>query len=256
MPKTFLAYLLVLGSLQALALTPPKPYVLDSHGKPVYKSPRSICGANDMLPMFQQSEDMKEMGTPIGIYEALIDGGTGYCTGTLITKDLFLTAEHCAAECDDIKVTFGYLKDGRQEDFKCKQIIEKGDGKYENDYFIIRLEGNPGVKWGWYNVSAEPLPASSKLLMIHHPQGTPMKVSQENCSLVAEESGFLRHHCDTQPGSSGSAILLPNYQNPEQTRIVGVHTLGGCDDEETASNSGPSMRHLVEVSPTLKSLAK
>jgi hypothetical protein len=124
MPKTFLAYLLVLGSLQALALTPPKPYVLDSHGKPVYKSPRSICGANDMLPMFQQSEDMKEMGTPIGIYEALIDGGTGYCTGTLITKDLFLTAEHCAAECDDIKVTFGYLIDGRVVDFKCIMFIE------------------------------------------------------------------------------------------------------------------------------------
>lgn len=256
MPKLFLASCLIFGSLQVLASIAPKPYVLDSHGKSVYNYPRSICGANDMVPMFQQSADMKEMGTPIGIYEALIDGGTGYCTGTLITKDLFLTAEHCAAQCEDIKVSFGYLKDGRQENFKCKEIVEKGDGNYENDYFIIRLEGNPGVKWGWYNVSAEPLPNHSQLLIIHHPQGTPMKVSQTNCSLTEEDSGFLRHSCDTQPGSSGSAILLPNYQKPEETRIVGVHTLGGCNEEETASNSGPSMRHLVEISPTLKSLAK
>jgi V8-like Glu-specific endopeptidase len=92
--------------------------------------------------------------------------------------------------------------------------------------------------------------------MIHHPQATPMKVSQKNCTLKVEEDNFLNHRCDTQPGSSGSAILLPNYEHPEESRVVGVHTLGGCDDEEESTNSGPSMRHLVEISPTLKSLAK
>ena len=73
---------------------------------------------------------------------------------------------------------------------------------------------------------------------------------------MKEESNFLMHRCDTQPGTSGSAILLPNYDKPEETRIVGVHTLGGCDNTETSTNSGPSMRHLVEVSPTLSSLNK
>lgn len=89
MPKLLLPFCLIFGSLQVLASIAPKPYVLDSNGKSIFNYPRSICGANDMVPMLQQSNDMKEMGTPIGIYEALIDGGTGYCTGTLITKDFF-----------------------------------------------------------------------------------------------------------------------------------------------------------------------
>ncbi len=233
-----------------------QPYWVDASGHPKFSDNRSLCGIDDMVPMITESEDLKKMGTPIGIYEATVDGSTGYCTGTLITKDLFLTAEHCAAKCEEIKVTFGFLEEERQEQFFCKEVVEQGDGKYENDYFLIRLEGNPGIQWGWYDVSAKPVPAGSELLMIHHPQATPMKVSQKNCTLKVEEDNFLNHRCDTQPGSSGSAILLPNYEHPEESRVVGVHTLGGCDDEEDSTNSGPSMRHLVEISPTLKSLAK
>ncbi len=256
MPRLFFTSILFLGLIEISNAAIPRPYIVDSKGKNLYPSERSLCGPNDMVSMLNASGQLNEMGTPIGIYEATMDGSTGYCTGTLITKDLFLTAEHCAAKCEDIKVTFGYLKDKRDESFGCKELIEKGDTSYENDYFIIRLEGNPGVKWGWYEVSSKPVPPKTPLLMIHHPQATPMKVSQKNCVLTQENGNFLMHRCDTQPGSSGSAILLPNYEKPEESRVVGVHTLGGCDDEEDSANSGPSMRHLVEISPTLKALAK
>lgn len=232
------------------------PYLVDSKGLVKGSYSRSLCGANDMIPMISSDSELQQMGTPIGIYEADIDGSRGYCTGTLITKDLFLTAQHCAAACNGIKVTFGYLSKKREESFKCKEVVEKGDTSYENDYLIVRLEGNPGVQWGWYDVTAKPVAEGSELLMIHHPKATPMKVSQKNCVLVKEEDYFLKHRCDTQPGSSGSAIFLPNYDKPEETRIVGVHTLGGCDEDEASSNSGPSMRHLVDISPTLKAIAK
>lgn len=233
-----------------------RPFIVDTKGRPLVTEERTLCGADDMVAMVNSSSQLNAMGTPIGIYSATIDGGLGYCTGTLITKDLFLTAEHCAAQCEDIKVTFGYLREGREESFDCKQIVEKGDGNAENDYFIIRLEGNPGVKWGWYDVSAQAVASGSQLLMIHHPKATPMKVSQKNCTLKSEEGGFLMHRCDTQSGSSGSAILLPNFEKPKETRIVGVHTLGGCDEAEESTNSGPSIRHLVEISPTLRAIAK
>ena len=234
----------------------PQPFFLDYVRNLNGHDERTICGSNDMVPMTSSSENLNSMGTPIGIYSGEVDGGIGFCTGTLITKDLFLTAEHCAAECESIKVTFGYLGREREETFNCKKIIEKGDGKAENDYLIVQLEGSPGVQWGWYDVSASPVESDSQLLMIHHPKATPMKVSYKNCSLKSEEGSFLMHQCDTQSGSSGSAILLPNFETPEETKIVGVHTLGGCDEEAESANSGPSMRHLVEISPTLRSIAK
>jgi Trypsin len=256
MRELFFAVVLV-SAVSALSFAKiPSPYVTDSQGNSLYSIQRTICGTNHMVPMATQSDSMKQMGTPIGIYEATIDGGVGHCTGTLITKDLFLTARHCAANCEDIKVTFGFLREDRSESFGCREIIEKGDESNENDYFIFRLEGNPGVKWGWYDVSAKPVEPKTPLLIIHHPKATPMKVSQKACVLVNEQNNMLNHRCDTEPGSSGSAILLPNYEKPEETRVVGVHTLGGCDSSEESSNSGPSMRHLIDVSATLKSLAK
>ena len=50
--------------------------------------------------------------------------------------------------------------------------------------------------------------------MIHHPLASPMKVSQKGCEFVEEQDGLIKHRCDTQPGSSGSGILLPDYDHP------------------------------------------
>lgn len=234
----------------------PQPFKIDTFGHPKNTISRSICGTDDMTPILNASEQLQTMGTPVGIFEASDEMGNSYCSGTFISKDLFLTAGHCSATCKDIKVTFGYLEENRQESFHCSEIVEEANSSNDEDYMIIKLEGNPGVNWGWYGVSAKPVEPKSELLIIHHPKATPMKVSQKDCILVKEESNFLMHRCDTQPGTSGSAILLPNYNNPEETRIVGVHTLGGCDETDTSTNSGPSMRHLVELSPTLNAMAK
>jgi V8-like Glu-specific endopeptidase len=243
------------ASLNVFAL--PRPLLLDRDGRPLFQeSARTVCGNNDMTAMQTESDDLKKMGTPIGIWEVDMGGGTGMCTGTLISKDLMLTAQHCEGECSGIEVTFGYLSEQRKEKFKCKEIVEKGDGSLDKDYLIIRLEGSPGVAWGWYDMSARKLDPGQALMMIHHPSGSPMKVSRKNCSLVEQKSDFISHRCDTQPGSSGAGILVPDFQHPANSRIIGVHTLGGCNQDETDFNSGPAIRHLAETSPLIRSMVK
>jgi V8-like Glu-specific endopeptidase len=92
--------------------------------------------------------------------------------------------------------------------------------------------------------------------MIHHPYGEPMKLSRKNCAFVHAKEGLLYHRCDTNPGSSGSAILTPDFDNPDNTRVVGVHTFGGCNSAQTDFNSGPAMEHLSSLSPAIKALVK
>lgn len=193
------------------------------------------------------------MGHPVGIYRV---GGMS-CSGTLVSKDLFLTARHCSADCSAITVTFGHLSGRQEETFNCIKIVEKGNSSTKQDYMIVQLNNEPGLTWGWYEPSDRPMTVDETLLMIHHPSGLPMRVSQEDsCQFKSETAGMLNHRCDTRPGSSGSAILVPDYLRPELTRVVGVHTLGGCGKDATSTNSGPAMSYLVTISPTLRELSR
>lgn len=225
-------------------------------GNGVVTNERTICGPNDMLKMIDQDEALKKMGAPMGIYRTAHGSGIVMCTGTLISKDLFLTARHCLGTCSSTNVTFGYMR-RRQDTFPCKEIVEFGNSDLNKDYLILRLDGMPGVEWGWYDMSDRTLAADANLMMIHHPGGTPMKVSLKDCTFRGESNGFIRHRCDTEGGSSGTGILAPDFETPENSRIIAVHTLGGCTpNNPNSSNSGPAIRYLSTVSPLIKSMVK
>ncbi|MBI1861974.1 MAG: trypsin-like peptidase domain-containing protein [Deltaproteobacteria bacterium] len=211
----------------------------------------TVCGPNDMVEIQSQNDQIKRMARPIGLLR-----GPGFlCTGTLVGKDLFLTAHHCEADCASLSVRFNYLHD-RNEIFTCKEIIDKGNDDFNQDYLLLRLEGMPGVEWGWYDLSDRPLTAGQQLMIIHHPEGSPQKLSLKNCSFKSETDGLLNHNCDTNPGTSGSAIIVPDFAKPENSRIVGIHTLGGCNEKETSFNAGPAIHYISGVSPTIRSLVK
>lgn len=212
---------------------------------------RTICGKNDMEPMLNLEASVQSMGHPIGN----LRGGGISCTGTMVSNDLFLTARHCKIACSSMTVTFDYLS-RQKETFACKEIVEYGNSSSNQDYMFVRLEGAPGVNWGYYALSDRALTNGDDLLIIHHPSGSPMKVSRNSCDFKKEAGGFSYYDCDTEPGSSGSAVMVPDYSQPENTRIIAVHTLGGCNPSSTSYNQGPSIRYLATISPLVRSLIK
>lgn len=247
--KVLISVIALLCAFEAHA----EPYILGGgEGGPVPLGgpiAKTICGANDMVAMKDQEAWLREMGKPVGIYRA---GGMS-CTGTLVSEDLFLTNRHCKASCSSIKVEFGYTG-GRREAFACDEIVEAGSSASNQDYMLVKLKGSPGVEWGFYRLSDRELSPGDQLLMMHHPGAQTMKVSLKNCTFSRFDGGLVHHRCDTNPGSSGTGILVPDFDNPRESKIVAIHAFGGCGSSSTSTNSGPAIRHLAGISGEIKAL--
>jgi V8-like Glu-specific endopeptidase len=176
----------------------------------------------------------------------------GYCTGTLITHNLFLTAGHCFENEEDATtsiVTFDYQKgaDGAVRDGDAYAIVDLvehvNDGV--NDYAIVRLEGGPGFTWGIAELSARTPLNGEALTLIQHPDGLPKVVEGGNASGIAAGSSKIKYaNLDTLGGSSGSGIL------DQYGQVIGVHYLGGCHTPAGA-NEGTRMDSIMAASSML-----
>ncbi|MFN8673826.1 MAG: serine protease [Candidatus Sericytochromatia bacterium] len=217
------------------------------------KSTNSLCGANDMQEVnfydgkLGVSKDfVKKFETSVAaMEEAGSDDSSKFCSGTMVSPDLFLTANHCVeAGTVGQYLAFNYQKGGKQEHFKIVEVVEAGTGL---DYALVRAEGKPGEKYGYKHVKSA-LPAQGDLLtIIQHPSGDPKTVEVgHRGSYNAPYMGY--GDLDTMPGSSGSGVI------DKDGNVVGVHTNGGC----TASggeNKAVAMSDIVKKSKVLSSLA-
>lgn len=222
---------------------------------------RSICGANDL----QHVNDYDgSLGQPVafvkqhqGAVAALAMGtpdktSRKFCSGTMISEDLFLTANHCVDSTITSKwAVFSYEKAAGasevlpQEHFKILETVEAGGNL---DYAILRIDGKPGLKYGFNKVRAA-LPEDGHLLtIIQHPRGEVKQV--ESGPKVGESGNYMSYaDLDTEPGSSGSGVL------DNQGFVVGVHTNGGCYSSGGA-NKGVKMTTIAQASATIQSLVQ
>jgi V8-like Glu-specific endopeptidase len=199
-------------------------------------------------------------------------GGVRWCSGTMISEDLFLTAGHCFEDSpwwilpridgtsdvippDEIAINmhvdfnFQLDPDGNPRDEQSYAITELVEHRLNGlDYAIVRLEEDPGDIFGITPVSSEDAAQEDMLAIIGHPAGQRKQVE------AGPATGFTNtkikyNDVDTLGGSSGSGILHADYE-----AIVGVHTNGGCDDQSPQGggyNYGVRISAIVDASPVL-----
>jgi hypothetical protein len=102
--------------------------------------------------------------------------------------------------------------------------------KEELDYALLRLsrrvgeEKVDGVVRGWISLpnAVLPLPADAPILIVQHPDGSPMKLALDTQAVIGLNGNGtrLRYRTNTDPGSSGSPVFSMDWD------IVALHHYG------------------------------
>lgn len=202
--------------------------------------------------------------------------GIRWCTGTLISNDLFLTAGHCFQEgngwrfprnnttgatispseaATNMQINFNYQVDPSgdlrvEQSFPILDLVEDRLGNL--DYAIVRLGGIPGATYGTSAISTTDASVGDMACIIGHPAGVRKRIEAGPVTdLHGNSIGY--NDIDTLGGNSGSGILRAS-----DGLIVGVHTNGGCrssdPDSDTAHNHGVRITSIIAQSPTIRSL--
>ena len=198
--------------------------------------------------------------------------GARWCTGTMISNNLFISAGHCfdqnpsgwvvprangtmnpiapAEIATNMRVNFNYQRDASgnlrtETSYAVTELVEYRLGGL--DFAIVRVASNPGTTWGTTGVAQNDAAQNDMLCMIQHPAGLPKRIEAGPLSDFVGD--LVRYNdIDTLGGSSGSGILGPNGT------IVGIHTNGGCQANMTGHNFGVRISAIRAASPTIQNL--
>jgi Trypsin-like peptidase domain len=112
----------------------------------------------------------------------------------------------------------------------------------ELDYALLRLASRAGdeqVKGGprgWITLPSAvvPLPADGPILIVQHPEGTPMKLAMDTQAVIGLNGNGTRinYRTNTDPGSSGSPAFTMEWD------IVALHHSGDPKWQNPTFNQG------------------
>ncbi|MFC1642619.1 trypsin-like serine peptidase [Myxococcota bacterium] len=153
--------------------------------------------------------------------------------------------------------------------YRIEEVVEQAyrvypDAWMETDYMLLKLEGQPGAKYGWVSLAESVPAAGTTVTIVGHPGGQPKQVSVgrimplERASMGYPDSPagnrivsllvdglagrLCWHDADTVPRSSGSGVL-----DPVSGKLIRVH-VGG---ETNVANRAMDIEYLLEISANL-----
>jgi hypothetical protein len=110
------------------------------------------------------------------------------------------------------------------------------------DYALLRLASRAGEQQvegaprGWITLPQNvlPLPADAPILIMQHPEGTPMKLALDTQAVVGLNGNGtrIRYRTNTDPGSSGSPVFTMDWD------IVALHHYGDPKWQNPLFNQG------------------
>jgi V8-like Glu-specific endopeptidase len=162
----------------------------------------------------------------------------GFCSGTLIDKDIIVTAGHCTSQCKpDDRYIFNYYmtsstkleKITDADIYTCSQILAHSPLK-EFDYAVVRLDRpvEGGHRPARVRLAETPLAKDSPVVLIGFPTGLPAKIDsggRVSGSTTARDGKLLEvlASTDTYGGNSGSGQFTTDLE------LMAIHSHGEND---------------------------
>lgn len=142
-----------------------------------------------------------------------------YCSGTLIDKDIILTAGHCvmnSMDCPGNSWVFDFRASTEKQSsvtvpassvYQCQKVIYYQVHLHSNiDFAIIKLD-RPVTDRKAVNIRLSgKLDPKHKLALIGHPRGLPTKIAADG-SVTESGAGFVKTNLDAFSINSGSGVF-------------------------------------------------
>lgn len=163
-----------------------------------------------------------------------------YCSGSLVGKDLVITAGHCitgTSDCADTSFVFGYALKAAgvlpqsvssSEVYRCKSIVARELKSNGADYAVIQLDREVGNHSPLIVRRQGTVSIGETLTVIGHPVGLPTKITS-GARVRSLSSEHFVANLDTYGGNSGSAVFSDTTQE-----VVGILVRGEQDFEQRA----------------------
>ncbi len=179
------------------------------------------------------------------------------CSGTLIGSDLFLTVAHdgCSVTVGE-SVYFGCQVSASNPNpadpvqaalDNCESYSAIQSWNYTGGYdvSVARLDGKPGLKYGWVVPARRTPSVNERLAMFQHPLEFGRRKMVGFGPVIGVDGKDVEYTIDTSGGSSGAGVL------DQLGFLVAVHRRGGCGG--SSGNTGTSMEFIIDEIPEVRS---